>query len=192
MKSIFIHEIKRKNKETKNIEFLYIPIDWYEQDKSDPPILEYFIRGEGHKKTKSFKRIKIEIPETKDNVRDISYFYNLYGKQICLEYLITNNCESWKDHMLNKAIFLSKKLGEDLFSKCPDKLLNIIDFDWRLACFGIWCFDIVETDKKLKQIIPEYDFEKCEYNEKQTSMREMIQRVFGEIGVEVIEKLNKT
>ena len=71
---------------------------------------EYFKRGEGWKKTKKFEIIDAEIPESIDNLYDIYKTAEKYGKEVCMKYLITNNCESWKEHIYR--ISIKSKLNE--------------------------------------------------------------------------------
>lgn len=189
MKKVDLYKITLK----RNV-FRYIPFDSYSCEvivKNNEKVLEYFVFGKGYKTTRRFEVINVCIPETKDNIKDIVKYNSLYGKEVCLEYLITNNSTHWKNKIFNEAVMMGEHIGVELIEKCPDVLINLVEYDNDLLQIGICSFNIFKFDKRLEEIIAGYDSRDCTWNGKTTSMREVLIENFGEISEQMINKLNK-
>jgi hypothetical protein len=124
---------------------LYLPLKFPQEIFGINDTLRYFIKGEGYRKTRAYDILDITIPSSKDNIIDIADCYNKYkSKEICLEYLITNNAIFWKYDMLNSAITtpydkltelaeLSKIFNCKPFTLFHNGLPNIISFETLLV-----------------------------------------------------------
>lgn len=169
---------------------LHIPINNFDLAKPIPKVLEYFIKGKGWQKTKHFSRIEVEIPVSKDSLKDIAETGALYGKEVCMNHLITDNAESWKEQRYAEAMWVYSALNErklwDVAVKCG--ILEIIVMDWML--WGL--LDIVETDKKLSELHDEYSDVSCTLNGKTASCEAAIRHFYGEDGVNILNYLLDT
>jgi len=125
---------------------LYFPCKFPQEVFGINDTLRYFIYGEGYKKTRAYDIVEIEIPTTKDNIQDIRETYNKYGKQICMEYLITNNSIYWKRDMLSTAI------NTTMTSKDANYLVETFKlFSWSalFTCFGLVLPNVVGLDNHM-------------------------------------------
>lgn len=148
---------------------------------------EYFVKGKGWKKTKKFEIVKVEMPESKDNLYDIRKIGMKYGKDICMKYLITNNMDSWKEHIYHIAVKSDMNKKEAAAFLKFWKILNVEI----LHCFGFFnIFDIRALDNLLANKDKEYDNVNCTYKGKENvSMNEYVAEKFGKVYSDMLRKL---
>ena len=129
---------------------LFLPLKFPQEVFGINDTLRYFIKGEGYKKTLAYDIVEIEIPTTKDVFQDIRETSLKYGREICMEYLITNNAIYWKENIHTAAIKSnltreSQKVLQDGF-KTKNPLLF---FDWVCLCNGELIIDMPKIDEHM-------------------------------------------
>ena len=154
--------------------------------------LQYFVYGEGYKKTKRFNRIVANIPELNEELSwlEICKIHEVYGIDVSNEY-----AEQKTAGFISKRTVLSKYW---MYSKIKDILntiensewfFNLLSCDHTLSMFGIYSFDIIELDKVLNRLDSEYDNINCLYKGKNVSMSEYIDLKYGKQYTEMIDRL---
>jgi hypothetical protein len=132
-----------------------------------------------HLKRKDFEEIQINLPDTKNDIKDIVDVYKRYGKYVAVLLVDASLPEQQRKIFFEKALWMNSKLKN--INKYPDTLLNLIPVDDKLAVYGDFVLDVVKLDNLIRELFPNIIFS--------TSMKEIVRMMFGKIGVELIEKL---
>ena len=150
--------------------------------------LEYFIKRNGWKKTKRFTKEEIELPDTKDDVKDIAECICNYGEDVAY-LLITNNAQWWRVFKLNCVKHILNKSTLENIKACDSNILNNLGFDYRLALIGIMAIDIIALDEYLDKIDAQYDRINCTYMGTKVSVEEYVTMKYGKPTSSFIAKL---
>lgn len=155
--------------------------------------ISFFVRGIGYTTSKKFEKLDKTIPEyEKLSWFEIAKLTHKYGKYVG-EYLA--NRKTAGIVAMQTALGYSTIYGiiKDIIPENFDeKFFECLKANYMLACFGKFLFDIVATDIRLAELVPEYDHERNTYNnEINVSMSAFITKHFGEAYAKIIEKLNE-
>jgi len=154
-------------------------------------VLEYFVDGEGHKKTKSFSVINADIPEVGElSWLSICKIHDAYGLDVSNEYAEQKVAGIVsKQYMLSKYALYSK--AKELLDTIEnvDSFFEILYCDYFLAMVGMYSLDVIGLDEYLDKADSDYDSTLCLYKENPTSTREYIAIKYGERYAELIDKL---
>lgn len=173
-----------------NVKGTFYPVGFPQEIKTDGR-LEYFLRGEGYKKTKVFTLETLSLPNTLDDARDIKQAYDKYGA-IVAKTLITNAAEAWQCGVLSLAInhtdWLAnlQSLNTLLNIDNPCELFKLCGFG---ILFGFPNFSPVELDKYLRSQNLDFEPIECTYKGKTISTRDYVNMKYGIEAVALIEKL---
>jgi hypothetical protein len=180
-----LHYIKSKK--------LYLP-DCYPYEVNKKGVLEYFIYGEGWKKTKSFTVVPdVELPDKWSELSwlQITEYMDLYGIEVANTYAETKTAGIVSRQTVYGYHFIYKQIKhlapfDAVFFEC-------LKVDYFLACIGTGFFDIVATDKALSDVDKEYNGTECIFRtEKNVSMNNYVQQKYGDKAVQIIDTLIKS
>lgn len=185
-KTVTIYKVSLPRKE-----IIYLPGDKFESSVNKSGKLEYFIKGKGWQKTTKFIEEEIEISSNTEDRRAAYKTFMKYGTHVTCGNFCKDTCTYMQKQVLQGWISICSILDKaNLLEECPDQLLNILCAEYYSACFGLFMFDIVETDKKLSKLHPEYNSVDCTLGGKQrVTMEDAVQHFYGDVGLKVIEAL---
>lgn len=158
----------------------YFPLRFPQSIKGDK--LEYFIRGEGYKKTKVFEILDVELPETHEpNWFEICEIMDEYGIHVAKEYAERKVAGIIAAQTVEGYYFIYQKIKDHLPEHFDYSFFDMMKCDYMLSCIGMYTLDIVGLDNRLAKIDPEYDNELCTYRKKcNVSMNKYVGLKYGE------------
>jgi hypothetical protein len=137
---------------------------------------EYFISGQGYKKTKKFKLSDVELPELKTlSWYEISKIYDQYGYYIALEYAEQKTAGCIAGRYAN-AYYQLYKRAESILTELPDCItfFESLPIDYMLSLIGYASIDIIKYDRQLSIADPLYNDNECTYNGLECSQNQYI------------------
>lgn len=161
-------------------EILFLPHTFPHEVKGQS--FEYFISGEGYKKTKAFEILNEEIPERWSRLSwlEIMYIYEKYGRYCSLIYAETKCAGYVALENLLSRYSLFQKAKHLLCRKTDAAFFELIKTDGILSWLGMYQIDITTMDDELGKRDSEYQPELALYQGKPCSMDGYIRQKFGE------------
>lgn len=172
---------------------LFLPLGFPNEINKEGNTLKYFVRGEGYKKTKSFKVLEgVELPDrwAKLSWLDVCKIYDQYGLEVANVY---SECKV--AGIISKQTIIGKyqmyKIIKDILPVNFDSdFFDILRCDYLPSCFGLFMFDITGVDKAFSEADKEYDCENCTYQGRENvSMKQYVELKYGSEYVKIIEAL---
>lgn len=154
-------------------------------------MLEYFQNG--WKKTKSFTVVEgVELPERWGDVSwlEIAKLCDQYGMEVANVFA---DCKvaGIVSRQTAAGYTVTYRLIKHLITEDFNPVFfECLKNEYTFACFGVYLFDLVETEERLAKIDPEYDRIKCTYKGRTVSMRDYVVEKYGEVYAEAIHVLN--
>jgi hypothetical protein len=164
---------------------LYLPLGGGSMNEIDKKgNFNYFIRGNGWKKTKSFTVIEDDflLNRGEDGINElyIGKVFDKYGIEVAETYA---NCITAGIVARQTAYgygVLYQKIKNILPSDFDNSFFKLLKCDYWLACFGLFSLDIVWLDDYFMKNDVDYDNVKCTYKgTENVSLREYITLKYG-------------
>lgn len=153
--------------------------------------VEYFIYGQGHKKTKCFTILEgVEVPDRWSELSwlQICKIHELYGIHVSNMHASCKTAGIVSKQTILGYYSIYTKI-KDLIPENFDGFFDYLSCDYMLSCFGMYSFDIVSFDKKMSQIDSDYNNVECTYKGNKCSLSEYITLKYGEVYRNIIDKL---
>jgi hypothetical protein len=157
--------------------------------------LEYFIRGEGWKKTKVFDIVNdVTLPERDSAITwlQIAALYNKYGIEVANTYAERKTAGIVSRQTAMGYGITYGSIKDVIPENFDSNFFECLSIDYMCACMGYYLFDIIATDKKLSSLDSDYNSNCATYKGEKCSMKEYITIKYGTPYVAIIEKLNKS
>lgn len=171
---------------------IYLP-NCYPSEVDKNGVLEYFIKGHGWKKTKKYKIIEgVDLPDRSSILSwlDIAILFDKYGMEVANQYADNKTAGIISRDTVMKYGTIYRLIKQELPENFDPLFFDCLTLDYMCALFGLFLFDISETDKKLSQIDRYYNNVKCTYKGKPTvSMKEYIDLKYGPAYSKIIDIL---
>jgi hypothetical protein len=167
------------------------PLMFPQEIKGDK--LEYFQKGEGYKKTKSFTILPEELPErwTELSWLEVAKIGDKYGLEVADCYASCKTAGIVSKQTANGYIITYQTIKDLIPENFDSAFFECLVADYMCACFGLYLFDIIGTEKELAAINPEYDAINATYKGENVSMKEFVLQRYGADYVKIIESLIK-
>lgn len=169
------------------------------QDEGTTMTYEYFIKGKGWKKTKSWEIIEDnKIPELwESSWYEVCQIVEKYGWTLGVEYADKCTAGIIAEMTLRGkfAMYLAAKpQWEEAFKKDPklaDLFFNTVKCNYKMSTYGYFTFDITGLDETLSKVKEyEYNGADCTYKGKEkVSLYQFISEEFGKEYSEIVTKL---
>lgn len=176
-------KVKRKK------EILFFPNTFPQEVKGQS--FEYFIRGEGYKKTKAFEFLNEEIPERWSSLSwlEIMYIHEKYGRYCSIIYAETKCAGIVALENLLSRYTLFQKAKHLLCRETDAAFFELIKTDGILSWLGMHQIDIIGMDDEFGKRDPEYQPELALYRGKPCSMDGYIEQKFGKRYAQIINAM---
>lgn len=156
-------------------------------------ILTYFKYGEGYKKTKEFNIINddelLELFDTNINELYVAKITSKYGVNVGSEYANRLVPGITAIQTANELCYIYEKIKNILPKNFNNDFFKLLKCEYIFSCFGIYELDIIQLDKALSKLDPNYDNEKCTYKNNLCTMDEYITLKFGEPYSNIVKRL---
>lgn len=157
-------------------------------------VLEYFVPGEGWKKTKKFTKVETDLPEdrwTQMSWLKLVMIFNEYGIDVADYYARHKTvADSSRRKVRNYAAVYA--CIEDLIPvDFNEVFFECLKCDGMLSVFGLDVFDIVQTDKSMSEQDPDYNDVLATYKGEQVSMRQYVLLKYGDVYAQIIDRLSE-
>jgi hypothetical protein len=152
---------------------------------------EYFITGEGYKKTKKFKLSNVDLPDLKKiSWYEICRIYDKYGYYVAVEYANFKTCEAISGRYTN-AYYQMYKRSESILTQLPDAIpfFESLPIDYWLSFLGHGSIDIIKYDNQLTIDDPQYNNNECTYNGQECSLNQYVAIKYSSLHAEAIHKM---
>jgi len=159
--------------------------------KSGRKQLEYFIQGEGYKKTVKFEVVGT-IEFEKKSWYEIAKITDKYGLEVGYEFANMKTAGIIARQTARGYCAIYRKIKDIIPEDFNEDFFDCLKTTYTLACIGCDSFDIGDTDEALGRLDPEYNDAECTYKGKIVSMREYVTEKYGKIYAVIINKLNKS
>lgn len=156
--------------------------------KSDK--LEYFVYGHGYKKTKKFKVLEGDMPETYQELSwlDIAVIHEKFGIEVANEYAKRKVAGIISRQTANGYASIYQKIKHLIADGFDHSFFELLKCDYFMACFGMYQLDIIALDEKLSKIDPTYDCQNATYGDiKDCSMKQYIEIKYGKLCADVVD-----
>lgn len=163
--------------------------------------LEYFIYGQGWKKTKTYKIVEgVELPEKWAELHplDIAILFDKYGIEVANIYAERKTAGIDSRQYAKSYGYIYRNIKDILPEDFDRDFFTCLKVMWEPACFGLFVFDICETDNAFGEIDKKYRPMEISYinqkgeDMKSVSMHQYVEMKYGEPYVKIIEALIKT
>lgn len=169
---------------------VFVPHCFPSKITNEGKTLEYWIRGEGYKKTTSFEILPEELPNKWDRPwLDIMYIHEKYSINVSETYAECKVAGIVARQNLYSRYALFQKARHLLNPETDREFFELIRTEYLSSCFGFYMIDIVATDKQFSEADPEYDSENATYRGESCSQEEYVRRKFGERYVAIINAM---
>lgn len=156
-------------------------------------ILTYFKYGEGYKKTKAFNIINddelLELFDKNINELYVAKITSKYGVNVGSEYANRLVAGIIANQTAKGLCYIYEKIKDILPENFNNDFFKLLKCEYLFSCYGIYELDIIQLDKTLSKLDPNYDNEDCTYNNNICSMNEYITLKFGEPYSNIIKRL---
>lgn len=148
--------------------------------------LEYFIKGQGRKRTKAFEKIE-GLPDrwTKLSALEIAKIADQYSSNLAKEYAEQHTCGLMAGQWTRGYHEMYKRTKHILKDEDVE-LFGMLRCDYMLGIIGVYELDIVGLDEHFGKIDPEYFPEAALYKDKPCSMTNYVLQKYGQHAVDVI------
>lgn len=167
--------------------------DCYPAEITASGVLKYFLCGEGWLKTKKYEVIEnVNLPDRWVEISwlEIARMYNEYDIEVANVYAENKTAGIVSRQTARAYGHIYKKIQNIIPNNFNEKFFECLKCDYTLSCFGMFLFDIVETENKLAAIDSEYDQFSCTYkNQKNVSLKMYIQMKYGNEYAIIIDRL---
>lgn len=147
-------------------------------------ILTYFKYGEGYKKTKAFIIINdnklLELFDTNINELYVAKITSKYGVNVGSEYANRLVPGITAIQTAKELCYIYEKIKDILPENFNNDFFKLLKCEYIFSWFGIYELDIIQLDKALSKLDPNYDNENCTYKNNLCTMDEYITLKFGE------------
>lgn len=145
---------------------------------------EYFVSGQGYKKTKVFKVLSVELPElTAWSHWDICKIMDQYGEHIAKEYMEVRVAGIVALRFLLARYAFYKKALNHIPENKQDlnfiKFFEMLPFDYFLSLIGIYTLDVAKFDSMLGKLDSDYKPDECTYKNESTSLHDYVNLKYG-------------
>lgn len=154
-------------------------------------ILEYFIKGKGWVKTKSFRVLPdAELPDRWDNVSwlEICKIHEKYGIEVSDEFAECKTAGIISRQTIYGKYSIYQKI-KNIIPENFDSFFEILSCDYLMSCFGMYFFDIIALDNALSKADKEYNNVEGTYKGEKISMNEYVKLKYGAEYVKIIDVL---
>ena len=165
---------------------IHVRKDWSTEIKKNGQ-LEFFIYGQGYKKTKRFELIDVDLQPKKDALYIGEVAWN-YGDDVA-SYLCeqafgccTYSAQNWTPYFKHVYKIAKENFTENEFNNISRDVVN----NFR---HFIGLLDVTFLDEALSNLDTDYDCYQCTYKGKNVSMAEYVQEKYGEPTMRLIELL---
>jgi len=168
---------------------MFFPLAFPQEIKNNK--LNYFIQGEGYKKTTQFEILSDEFPEKWDALSwlDIAKLSDTYGLEVGAYYADCKVAGIIARQTANGYMITYKKIKDIIPENFDTVFFECLRNDYMCACYGLYLFDIIATDNALSAINPDYDAINCTYKNKKCSMSEYVELYYGIDYKKIIDRL---
>lgn len=157
---------------------------------------EYFVSGEGWKKTKKFTVVDgVELPERWDkNLTwlDVARLYDQYGIEVANVYAECMTAGIVSKQTARGYGLIYGKIKHLIDENFDSKFFELLRCDYMLSCFGLFLLGIIGLDDKFGKMDSEYNPSDVKYKGKDCSMRQYVLQKYGQKYVDIIEAANKS
>lgn len=158
--------------------------------------LEYFIYGEGYKRTRNFEILPDEIPCKWDigNFLNVARYGDKYGLEVAT-YLADALTAGIVAKQTARGAIRKWRAIKEIDPEFNDPVFfDALKMEYTLSCFGVDFLDINGTDKALAELDPDYNPENCTWLKngkirRPVSMRQYITMKYGPLYSQIIESL---
>lgn len=150
--------------------------------------LEYFISGQGRKKTTKYTILEEDVEEPVTWLF-VGRMYDKYGTYVATTLAHTHKGVSSMvaDQMATGYGVMYQKVKDVLTEDFNPNFFDLLRCDYMLACFGIYSLDIIGLDEKLGEFDKEYDPKTATYKGEPCSMKEYLEKAGGTLYAKVVE-----
>ena len=166
--------------------FIHVRKNW-STTVSESGYLEYFIYGQGYKRTKRFELIDVDLQPKQDALYIGEVAWN-YGNDIA-SYLCehafgccTFSAQNWTPYFKHVYKVASNYFTKEVLDSISRDVVNNIRHT-----FGM--LDVIFLDEALSRMDSDYDCNECTYKGKNVSMAEYVQEKYGEPTMQLINLL---
>ncbi len=160
--------------------------------------LEYFVCGEGYKRTRAFEILPDEIPDKWNvgNFLNVAKCGDKYGLEVAA-YLADGLTAGIIAKQMARGAIRKWRAIKEIDPEFNDPVFfDAIKMEYTLSCFGVDVLDINGTDQALAKLDPDYNPENCTWRKngkirRHVSIKQYIAAKYGALYAQMLESLIK-